>query len=215
MKNLITENDILIIYKNGVRVIPLGEDDILTPSAKDKIKELGIAVAKKDVADKIDVIENPTVSPIKTGKIAIGSDHNGFKLKNFISKILIDKGYEIIDSGTYDEVSCDYPDFAFAVASKVKDGKVEFGIIIDATGNPSAITANKLPGIRAANCYNEFIAKSAREHDNANILTLGAKALGEETVKSIIEAWLNITFSGGRDQKRLDKVTSIEKKYLK
>ncbi|MEO8398846.1 MAG: ribose 5-phosphate isomerase B [Ignavibacteriaceae bacterium] len=142
--------------------------------------------------------------------IAIGSDHTGFKIKNLLIKILTEKKYELIDVGTYDEQSCDYPDFAFAVASKVKEKKADFGILIDATGIPSAIAANKVKGIRAATCYNEFSANSAREHNDANVLVVGAKSLGEETIKSILEVWLNTGFGGGRHQKRLNKISSIE-----
>ena len=112
-----------------------------------------------------------------------------------------------------DEKSCDYPDFAEAVSEKVQLGKVDCGLIIDATGIPSAITANKLEGIRAATCYNEFSAKSARSHNDANVLVLGAKTLGEETIKSIVDVWLNTSFEGGRHQRRLDKITGIERKY--
>ena len=121
----------------------------------------------------------------------------------------------VTDVGTYDEKSCDYPDFAFAVAAKVKEGSVDFGIIIDATGNPSAITANKLAGIRAANCFNEFTAKSAREHNNANVLTIGAKSIGEETAKSVLDAWLSTGFGGERHQRRLNKISEIEKRNMR
>ncbi|OGU46665.1 MAG: ribose 5-phosphate isomerase B [Ignavibacteria bacterium GWB2_36_8] len=141
----------------------------------------------------------------------MGSDHTGFKVKNILSKIITEKGFEVIDVGTFDEKSCDYPDFALAVAEKVQSMSVDFGIIVDATGIPSAITANKLKGIRAATCYNEFSTRSAREHNNANVLVLGAKALGEETIKSILEVWLNTNFGGGRHQKRLDKISDIER----
>ncbi len=215
MKKLITEYDIVKIYQSGVRVIPLSSDVIFTPSAKDKIKELGLKISKKEEAGKIEPIVEDQFEVIdKTKIIAIGSDHTGFKLKNFVSKILSDKGYSIIDVGTYDENACDYPDFAYAVARKVKNKDVGFGIVIDATGNPSAITANKMPGIRAANCYNEFTAKSAREHNNANVLTLGAKSIGEETARSIVETWLKTSFAGGRHQKRLDKISGIERQIL-
>lgn len=143
--------------------------------------------------------------------MAIGCDHTGFSLKNLLIPILSKEGYEIIDVGTNDETSCDYPDFALKVAEEVSQGKVSFGILIDATGIPSSITANKLPGIRAATCYNEFSARSSREHNNANILVIGAKAIGEETTKSIMQVWLNSSFLGERHQKRLDKITEIEK----
>ncbi len=214
-KNLITELDILKLIKKGVKVLPLDKEDLLTPSAMDKIKEQKIQIVKKEPALTIKAGDvNPSANP-SSMKIAIGSDHTGFKLKNILSKILAGKGYTVIDVGTYDENSCDYPDFALAVASKVKENSVDFGIILDATGNPSAITANKLPGIRAANCFNEFSAKSARNHNNANVLTIGAKAIGEETAKSILETWLNTGFEGGRHQKRLNKIISIENNYLK
>ncbi len=132
-----------------------------------------------------------------------------------MSKILVEKGYEIIDVGTYDENACDYPDFAFAAAMKVKTGDADFAVLIDATGIPSSITANKIPGIRACTCYNEFSARSAREHNNGNALVVGAKTLGEETIKSILEVWLNTSFGGARHQKRLDKITAIEKEFSK
>ncbi len=215
MKKLVTENDVVSIYKSGIRAIPLDDNVILTPSAKDKIKSLGMSITKKLGSEKIDPVENPLIQQDVTSKAAIGSDHTGFRMKNYISKILTEKGFSVIDVGTFDENSCDYPDFALAVANNVKEKNAGFGIIIDATGNPSAITANKILGIRAANCYNEFTAKSAREHNNANILTLGAKALGEETVKSILETWLNTKFAGGRHQKRLDKISAIERQNLK
>ena len=212
MKKLLTEKDIYNAAKES-KTILISRDDILTPSAKDKIKELGLTVIDKDEAEKLG---NDTSAPAKSGrlnKIVIGSDHTGFKIKNLLAKILTEKGFKLIDVGTYDEKSCDYPDYAFAAARKVQAGEADFGIVIDATGIPSAITANKLAGIRAATCYNEFSARSAREHNDANILVLGARALGEETIKSILEVWLTTGFLGGRHQKRLDKISGIEKNY--
>ena len=214
MKNLITELDIYKLHKSGKTIIPIGNDDILTPLAKDKIKSLGLKVITKEEAEKL-YFEDPNISSTVREKIiAIGCDHTGFKVKNILIKILSEKGFELIDVGTYDEQSCDYPDFAFAVALKVKEKKVDFGIIIDATGIPSAITANKVKSIRAATCYNEFSARSAREHNNANVLVLGAKSLGEETIKSILDVWLSTGFGGGRHQKRLNKITLIENNSL-
>ncbi len=214
-KNLITELDILKLIKKGEKILPLNENDLITPSAKDKIREQKIQIVKKVSSSAVESANtNPEVKSLLF-KVAIGSDHTGFKLKNVLSKILCAKNYTVVDVGTYDENSCDYPDFALAVAAKVKECSVDFGIILDATGNPSAITANKLPGIRAANCFNEFTANSARSHNNANILTIGAKAVGEETAKSILDTWLKTGFEGGRHQKRLNKINSIENKYFK
>lgn len=215
MKKIITEAEVLAKFKNGDKILAVGEKDIVTPLAKDKIKELGITLVKKVVGDKIEYTSSGEVTAIpKKNVVALGGDHTGYTVKNLLSKILVEKGFSVQDVGTYDEASCDYPDFAFTVAKKVKKGEVDFGILVDATGIPSAITANKIRGIRAATCYNEFTAKSAREHNNANILVLGAKALGEETIKGILEVWLSTNFGGGRHQRRLDKITEIENQNL-
>ncbi|MBA4405779.1 ribose 5-phosphate isomerase B [bacterium] len=148
-------------------------------------------------------------------KICIGSDHTGVKMKKILHDYLKQKGFELIDIGAFTEDAVDYPDIAYKVANSVVIGEVKFGIIIDATGIPSAITANKIPGIRAATCYNEFTAKSSREHNDANILVVGARALGEETIKSIADVWLSSKFLGDRHQKRLDKIKAIEEKFSK
>jgi len=210
MKKLFTERDIYNAADED-KIILLGKDDILTPSAKDKIKELGLTIVNKDEAEKISATNNLSKT-IHLNKAVLGSDHTGFKVKNLLSKILIEKGIGVIDVGTYDEKSCDYPDYAFAAAKKVQVKEADFGILIDATGIPSAITANKVKGIRAATCYNEFSARSAREHNDANILVVGAKTLGEETIKSILEVWLSTRFGGGRHQRRLDKIIEIEER---
>lgn len=210
MKKLLTEKDIYNAARES-KIILISRDDILTPSARDKIKELGLTIVDKEEAERLG---DQTLINTKTGrlnKIVLGSDHTGFRTKNMLTKLLTEKGFHIIDVGTYDEKSCDYPDFAFAAARKVQAGEADFGIVIDATGIPSAITANKLTGIRAATCYNEFSARSAREHNDANVLVLGARALGEETIKSILEVWLTTKFAAGRHQKRLDKISGIEK----
>lgn len=210
MKKLFTEKDIYNAAKDD-KIILISKDDILTPSAKDKIKELGLKIIDKDEAEKLGDESYKHSKTVKLNKIVIGSDHTGFKIKNILSRLLTEKGFQLIDVGTYDENPCDYPDFAYAAAKKVQEGEADFGVLIDATGIPSAITANKLSGIRAATCYNEFSARSAREHNDANILVIGAKTLGEETIKSILEVWLNTKFGGGRHQKRLDKISGIEK----
>jgi len=215
MKKVITESEIIKFYKDGARTFPLGDDDLLTPLAKDKLKELKIKLVKKVPALEIEAAVKDPVKSKRTNKISIGGDHTGFKIKNIISKILVAKGFEVIDVGTYDENACDYPDFAFSAAMKVKNGETDFAVLIDATGIPSAITANKIPGIRACTCYNEFSARSGREHNNGNVLVMGAKTLGEETIKSLLEVWLDTPFGGERHQRRLDKITAIEKEFSK
>lgn len=207
MKKVITESEIIRLAKSGLKEIQIGKDDLLTPLAIDRIKVLGLKV-NRDGKSEIDQSN-------KGSKIIIGSDHTGVKVKKLVVDFLKSKSLQVLDIGTYSEESVDYPDIAFNVANRVVNKEFDFGIIIDATGIPSAITANKIPGIRAATCYNEFSAKSSREHNDANVLVLGAKAIGEETIKSIIEVWLNSNFLGDRHQRRLDKIKAIEEKYLK
>lgn len=212
MKKLITEDIVLKILKSGNKIISAGKNEIITPLAMDRIKREGMIIVQKDSASEIDFEESEKNHNKKLNKIAIGCDHTGYKMKNIISEFLIKMNYEIIDVGTYGEESCDFPDFAFAVAQKVALKEVDFGIMFDATGIPSAITANKVNRIRAATCYNEFSARSSREHNDANVLVLGAKTLGEETIKSIVKVWLETSFGGGRHQKRLNKISAIELK---
>jgi ribose 5-phosphate isomerase B len=213
MKKLILESDIIKIIKDGKQELVVNKDTILTPLAIDKINSAKIKLVSADMVKE----RNTGIS--STGKIfqkiVIGSDHTGFGVKKIISKMLQESGYQVIDVGTYTEESCDYPDFAFIASAKIITKEACAGILIDATGIPSAIAANKFPGIRAATCYNEFSARSSREHNNANILVVGALSLGLETIKSITTTWLSTEFLKGRHQRRLDKITDVEKKLLK
>jgi ribose 5-phosphate isomerase B len=207
MKKAVTEIEILKILKSGLREIHIGKDDVLTPLAIDRIKYSGLKIIRDGIQEFFSKKIN--------NKIVIGSDHTGVKTKKTVIDFLKSKSYEVLDIGTYSEESVDYPDIALQVAVRVVNKEYDFGIILDATGIPSAITANKIPGIRAATCYNEFSAKSSREHNDANILVIGAKAIGEETIKSIVNVWLTSEFLGDRHQRRLDKIKSIEEKYSK
>ncbi len=209
MKKLITESDIIKIEKSGKIDLPVDGNEIFTPLALDRVRNSKIKIVKM-TAEK----ESASDQLPDSNQIAIGCDHTGFDLKIIMIEVLKSKKYEVLDLGTDNKNSCDYPDFAGAVAKAVALKKVKFGIMIDATGNPSAITANKFPGIRAANCFNEFTAASARSHNNANVLVIGAKAIGEETAKSVLNTWLNTKFEGGRHQRRLDKISELEKVFL-
>lgn len=204
-KRLITEDFVLKKIKNGEKEILISKDEIITPLALDRIKSAGLKISSDKVSS------HSTENVFK--KIIIGSDHTGVKAKKVLVDFLKQKNYDVLDIGTYTEESVDYPDIAFNVANRVKLGEFDCGIILDATGIPSSITANKIPGIRAATCYNEFSAKSSREHNDANILVMGAKALGDETIKSITNVWLNSKFLGDRHQRRLDKIKAIEEKF--
>ncbi|NLL30172.1 MAG: ribose 5-phosphate isomerase B [Clostridiales bacterium] len=148
-------------------------------------------------------------------KIALGSDHGGFELKEAIKKFLTTEGYEIKDFGSNSTESCDYPDYALPVAEAVARKEFDFGILICGTGIGIGIAANKVPGIRAALCSDTFSAHATREHNNANILTLGQRVVGEGLALDIVNTFLNTKFQGERHQNRIDKITEIEKKYNK
>ncbi|MBI5475547.1 MAG: ribose 5-phosphate isomerase B [Ignavibacteriales bacterium] len=193
------------------------DDSIITDAARDRASQLGIVIEKKKIAVTINTAQQVQSKSTLGAKetIAIGSDHGGFGLKEQLRPYLTSLGYNIVDLGTNNEEPCDYPDFAFAVGTMVAKGTASRGIMIDTLGVASAMTANKIPGIRAACCFDEFSARSSREHNNANILTLGGKTLGVELAKSITKVWLETVYSGGRHQKRLDKLAEIEKRFLK
>jgi ribose 5-phosphate isomerase B len=148
--------------------------------------------------------------------IAIGSDHGGYELKSELIKYLKEKGYEVEDMGTFDGVcSSDYPDYGLAVAQSVSEGKFDKGIVICGTGLGISISANKVPGIRAALCTDAYMARMSREHNDANILALGARVVGVGLALDILQAWLDSNFLGGRHKTRVDKIMEIEKKFLK
>jgi ribose 5-phosphate isomerase B len=148
-------------------------------------------------------------------KIALGSDHGGLNLKKDIIMHLESKNIQVKDFGTYTEESCDYPDYALKVASEVMEDNFELGILICGTGIGIGIAANKVPGIRAALCNDTFSAHAAREHNNANILTMGERVVGTGLALDIVDAFINAEFQGDRHQKRIDKITEIEKLYTK
>lgn len=154
--------------------------------------------------------ENPS-----TVKIAIGCDHGGFSLKEHIGFRLKEQGYEVVDCGTNSAESVDYPDFALAVAKLVSAGEANYGIIIDGAGIGSAMVANKVPGVRAALCYDLSSARNSREHNHANVLTLGAGLIGPALALQITETWLATPWAPGRHADRVDKITAIERQYLR
>jgi len=151
--------------------------------------------------------------PSQSGNvIAIGADHGGFELKEDLKLFIQKQGFQVDDCGTNSADSVDYPDFAYAVAQKVSQGKAWRGIMIDGAGIGSSMAANKVPGIRASMCYDNKTAVNAREHNNANVLTLGAGMIDTNTARQIVLTWLNTTFGGGRHARRVDKIMKIEQK---
>lgn len=146
-------------------------------------------------------------------KIALGSDHGGYNLKEHIKKMLNEMGIECKDFGTNSIESVDYPDFAEKVAREVAVGEFDQGILCCGTGIGISIAANKVPGIRAAVCGDCFSARMSREHNNANVLCLGERVVGKGLAVQIVETWLEAEFLGDRHQKRVNKILNIEKKY--
>ena len=139
-------------------------------------------------------------------KIAIGNDHAGVEVKKNIEKLLSEKGYSVINKGYDGKESVDYPDYVHPVSLEVKEKKSQIGIIICGSGNGAAMTANKHKGVRAAICWSEEIAELARQHNDANIISIPSRFLSEEEIINIVEAFIKTDFEGGRHKKRIDKI---------
>jgi ribose 5-phosphate isomerase B len=154
------------------------------------------------------------------GTIAIGSDHAGFRLKEELKGVLADMGYEVRDLGTCSEESCDYPDFALAVAESVSRGEAGRGLLVCGSGAGMTITANKVPGIRAVTCNEPYTAELCRFHNDANVISMGSRIIDVEHARKILEIFLETGFegeneSGARHARRLEKIRDIERKYGK
>ena len=143
-------------------------------------------------------------------KLVIGSDHGGIHLKEVLKQHLAERGIEVSDAGTYTEESCDYPDIAVKVCREITDGHAERGILVCGTGIGMSMAANKVKGIRAALCGDVFSATMSREHNNANVICLGERVLGPGLALSILDAWLDTEFAGGRHERRVNKIMAIE-----
>ncbi len=201
-RELITEVDLKGIER-GARV-RVSDHAKFTPSAMDFIAEKEIQLVKKG-----------TRGPeLKVETVAIGADHGGFESKKILVDFLKAKGLRVRDLGTYSTEAVDYPDYAFAVAEAVSDGRVEAGIVIDGAGIGSAIAAGKVPGVRAAACYNVELAKNSREHNGANVLTLGSGQNSVSEMQAIVETFLMTEIEEPRHIKRVGKIEAIEKQFL-
>lgn len=143
-------------------------------------------------------------------RISLGADHAGFALKGLVAKHLADRGHEVLDFGTDSEESVDYPEYCALVARAVTGGEADVGIVFGGSGQGEQIAANKVHGIRAALCYNELSARLAREHNDANVLALGARLLGETLALHVVDAFLTAEFEGGRHARRVSQIGQIE-----
>ncbi len=200
-KVIITEDDVRGLEPGAV--LRIAESARLTPLAADIIRE-----------KRIELVRRVPRRGTQTFRIiAVGADHGGFKMKEELKRFLEEAGHRVHDFGTNSEDAVDYPDFAHAVARSVADGTVDVGIIIDGAGVGSAITANKVPGVRAAACYSVSVARNSREHNDANVLTLGSKTIASREMRQIVEAWLASDISEDRHRKRVSKIEAIERQY--
>lgn len=200
-KSLLTEDDLRGL-EPGSR-LRVAQNVKFTSLAQDIVNERNIELIHKQSR------QNTT----KIRSVAIGSDHGGFKMKEQLKGFLTDFGLQVRDFGTESEDAVDYPDFAHAVARSVSGRQVDVGIIIDGAGIGSAMTANKVPNVRAAACYSAALAKNSREHNGANVLTLGAGQNSFDEVKQIVEAFISTDISEERHKKRVLKMENIEKQY--
>lgn len=200
-KTLITEDDLRGLAEGAkVRV---GEHARFTPLASDIVREKRIELIRKQGRQ----------ATIKVRTIAIGADHGGYPFKEKIKDFLAGFGVQVNDFGTNSTDAVDYPDFAHAVAKAVSEGRAEVGIIIDGAGIGSAMTANKVPGVRAAACYNTALAHNSREHNGANVLTLGSGQNTIEELRDIVTAFLTTDLTEERHRRRVGKIDSVEKQY--
>jgi len=158
-------------------------------------------------------VTEPAGSPSRI--VVIGADHGGVELKEILKADLAEQGYDVRDVGTYTKAAVDYPEFAHEVARRVASGKAWRGIMIDGAGIGSCIVANKVPGIRAGMAYDLSSALNSREHNDTNVLTLGAGLIGPNLARQIVKTWLTTEFGGGRHAQRVDGITAVEKQYLK
>lgn len=202
-KTLITEDDLRGL-EHGSRV-RVSENVKFTPLASDIVREKELVLITKTGRDE----------SFKVSSVAIGADHGGFKLKEQIKEFLADKGMKCRDFGTDSEDAVDYPDIAHAVATSVGSGHVEAGIIVDGAGIGSAMAANKVPGVRAAACYSTALAANSREHNGANVITLGSGQNSFEEVKQILTAFLSTEISEERHKRRVAKIIDIDRQYRK
>jgi len=200
-KSVITEDDVRGLESGSV--LRIGEEARLTPLAADIVREKGIEIERR-------TSRRGSKAP---KLVAVGADHGGFKMKEELKVFLNELGHRVHDFGTDSEDAVDYPDFAHAVARAVSNGTSDVGIIIDGAGVGSAMAANKVPGVRAAACYSVTVARNSREHNGANVLSLGSKTINSKEMREIVSAWLTTELTEDRHRKRVAKIDAIQKQY--
>jgi ribose 5-phosphate isomerase B len=199
-KPLITDEDLKNITMG--EIVHIADKAIVTPLAVDTARDRHLRLERV-------VSASPAANPSRPRKIAVGADHGGFEMKEHLKAYLAELGTEVLDLGTHSTATVDYPDFAQAVALAVARGSCEVGIMIDGAGIGSCMVANKVPGIRAAMCYDEASAKNSREHNGANMLTLGGKTISTSLMRDIVRVWLSTDLTEERHRKRVAKIDAL------
>jgi ribose 5-phosphate isomerase B len=202
-RRIVTGEDVHHLPEGSLLDVPAGA--ILTDIAREWIEKKRIRVVET----------KQTRGSLERVRIAIGSDHGGFQMKEELKDYFGEAGISFLDYGTFSQDAVDYPDFAHAVSLAVALGHAKQGIVIDGAGIGSAIAANKVPGIRAGACYDESLARNAREHNDINVLTLGAKAVEPEKLRKIVAVFLTAEHTEARHRARVAKIEGIEKKYYR
>jgi ribose 5-phosphate isomerase B len=206
----VTEADVLAAPAGGS--LSVSAQAIVTPLARDTALDRRVELVRES-----DTGAGVGLSPdVRSDRVvALGADHGGFAMKEDLKAYVAELGYEIVDCGTHSASSVDYPDLAYAVAQLVSEGRAWRGIIVDGAGIGSCMAANKVPGVRAALCYDHATAVNSREHNNANVLTLGGVLIGRSLARQIAKTWLETGFGGGRHERRVDKIMNIERRFLR
>jgi len=218
-RQLVTEADLAGMGENDSFVIP--ENAIISPLAHQAANDRRISLVESSrvpVSDQRKASHTPPIPAPARGNaktVALGADHGGYELKETLKAAVTELGYSVIDCGTNSGESVDYPDFAFAAARIVAQGKAWRAILVDGAGIGSCMAANKVPGIRAAMCYDEATAVNSREHNHSNVLTLGAGMIDAELGQKIVKTWLATEDGDGRHERRVKKIMDIEQRYLK
>ena len=208
---LITEREVEATPEGSELRYPAGS--LITPLAREVALRRQVTLSPEPTAVQAGLASASSATGQRA--IALGADHGGFAMKEMLKGYLQQLGYAVIDCGTSSTESVDYPDFAYAVARLVSEGRAWRGIIVDGAGIGSCMAANKVPGVRAAMCYDLSTAVNSREHNDANVLTLGGRLIGDNLAQAIVKTWLETSFGGGRHQRRVNKIMEIEKRFLR
>ena len=216
-RRAITEADVRAAAAAG-RTVMLPGGAVVTPAARDLAKQLGVALVRAadgrtgaPVHGPVDAATAPVRPSVRAPVVALGADHGGFALKEELKKGLTELGFDVLDLGTNSTAAVDYPQYAVAVAQAVADGRAWRGIMVDGAGIGSSMAANKVPGVRAALCYDLTTAANAREHNDANVLTLGGTLIGPRLAADIVKTFLTTAFGGGRHGPRVAQINRLDR----